>query len=140
MPAVVLAQGERADVPGLRAPHPDPVPAGTPPTVRRLTNRATGYKGPTELIHARVRPEIAEFIRDHVGTDGLGSKSDIVQDALALWCLREERGEQLPPTEPRLISQSTPVDLTVTPQPPVFAGQGTIMIMGDESDLEDLDA
>jgi Arc/MetJ-type ribon-helix-helix transcriptional regulator len=58
---------------------------------RRLTNRAVGYKGETVPVTVRLSKPICDFIDAHLGQPDMRTRSDALQDAAALWALREER-------------------------------------------------
>jgi hypothetical protein len=61
--------------------------------VRLLTRRSIGYRGPTVIFTARVAQPVADFVDAHTAPDG-PSRSDIVQTALALWCIQTEAAER----------------------------------------------
>ena len=60
---------------------------------RRYTNRSAKWKGETVVFTVRVMKPIAEFIDSQIGQPDLGSRSDVMQDALASWCMEREHEE-----------------------------------------------
>jgi hypothetical protein len=57
----------------------------------RWTNRTLLYHGPTVTKAARYREDDLKFAESRLGTRDLFTMSDVLQDALALWRLMEER-------------------------------------------------
>ncbi len=64
------------------------------PMPRRYTNRSVKWKGETVVFTVRVMKPIAEFVDSQIGQPDLHSRSDVMQDALALWCMEREHEEE----------------------------------------------
>ena len=57
----------------------------------RWTSATENYRGPTVTITVRVREDLIKFMDSRLDQPDLRTRSAAIQDAVALWCLMEQR-------------------------------------------------
>ena len=59
--------------------------------MKRFTNKEAHWRGNPVVIAVRVPKPIADVVEKAVGTEGFPNRSAVVQHAIALWAMLEER-------------------------------------------------
>lgn len=60
---------------------------------RRFTNASIKWRGNTKVMSVRVPAPIVEVIEAAVGKPDLPNQGAVLQDALALWAMLEQRAD-----------------------------------------------
>jgi Arc/MetJ-type ribon-helix-helix transcriptional regulator len=59
--------------------------------VKRFTNKEAHWRGNTVVMAVRIPRPIADAIDEVVGAEGFPNRSAVLQHAIALWAIMQER-------------------------------------------------